>query len=81
MGTQLAFPATKSNRVEIVYIKYINLQYTFDKSKEKIDGRVLVPSPMLRLGINLVPRSLVDEAEGEIWPNPIFALRDHLSGV
>ena len=21
--------------------------------------------------INLVPRSLVDEAEGEIWPNPI----------
>ena len=20
---------------------------------------------------NLVPRSLVDEAEGEIWPNPI----------
>ena len=23
------------------------------------------------LSINLIPRSLVDEAEGEIWPNPI----------
>ena len=30
--------------------------------------------------LNLVPRSLVDEAEGETWPNPI-ALRDHLSGM
>ena len=25
----------------------------------------------LRLRNNLVPRSLVDETEGEIWPNPI----------
>ena len=25
--------------------------------------------------INLVPRSLVDEAEGEIWPNPICITR------
>ena len=24
-----------------------------------------------KVGFNLVPRSLVDEAEGEIWPNPI----------
>ena len=24
-----------------------------------------------RININLVPRSLVDEAEGEIWPNPV----------
>ena len=24
-----------------------------------------------RININLVARSLVDEAEGEIWPNPV----------
>ena len=29
---------------------------------------------------NLVPRYLVDKAEGEIWPIR-FALRDHLSGM
>ena len=52
MGTWLAFPATKSNSVEIPYINYKNLRYTFDKFTEKIDGRVLVPSPMLSLVIS-----------------------------
>ena len=28
-------------------------------------------SILLTVDLNLVPRSLVDEAEGEIWPNPI----------
>ena len=40
------------NYVEIAYINYKNLRYTFDKSAEKIDGRVLVPSPMLSLVIS-----------------------------
>ena len=48
MSTRLAFPATKSNSVEIVYISYKNLRYNFDKSAEKIDGRVLVPSPHVK---------------------------------
>ena len=43
--TRLAFPATKNNSVEIAYISYKNLRHTFIKSAEKIDGRVLVPSP------------------------------------
>ena len=44
MGIRLAFPATKNNSVEISYISYKNLRYTFDKFAEKIDGRALVPS-------------------------------------
>ena len=46
--TSLAFPASKSNSVEIAYISYKNLRYTFDKSAEKIDGRVLLPSPHVK---------------------------------
>ena len=45
LGSRLAFPASKSNSVETAYISSKNLRYTFDKSAEKIDGRVLVPSP------------------------------------
>ena len=41
---RLAFPATKKKRVEIAYISYKNLRYTFDKFAEKIDGRVFVPT-------------------------------------
>ena len=60
LGTRLAFPASKSNSVEIAYdiltiydIRYtIYVRYTYDKSAEKIDGRILVPSPMLRLAIS-----------------------------
>ena len=49
MGTRLAFPATKNNRVEIAYVSYKKLRYTFDKFAEKIDGRVLrVPSPHVK---------------------------------
>ena len=48
LGTRLAFPASKSNSVEIAYISYKNLRYTFDQSAEKIDGRVLVPSPHVK---------------------------------
>ena len=48
MGTRLAFPATKNNSVEIAYINYKNLRYTFDKFAEKIDRRVLVPSPHVK---------------------------------
>ena len=33
-----------------------------------------------KVALNLVPSSLVEEAEGEIWPNA-FAPRDHLSGM
>ena len=44
MGNRLAFPASKSNSVEIAYISYKNLRYTFDKPAEKIDGGVLVLS-------------------------------------
>ena len=44
LGTRLAFPASKSNSVEIAYISYKYLRYTFDKSAEKIDGGVLLPS-------------------------------------
>ena len=46
MGIRLAFPATKTNSVEITYISYKNLRHTFDKSPEKIHGRVLVPRPL-----------------------------------
>ena len=42
LGIRLVFPATKNNSVEIAYISYKNLRYTFDKLAEKIDGRVLV---------------------------------------
>ena len=52
LGTRLAFPATKNNSVEIAYIGYKTLQYTFDKSAEKIDGRIVVPSPMSTLAIS-----------------------------
>ena len=45
LGQSTSFPATKSNSGEIAYISYKYLLYTFDKSAEKIDGRVLVPSP------------------------------------
>ena len=48
MGIRLAFPATKNNSVEIAYISYKKLRYTFDKFAEKIDGRVLVPSPHVK---------------------------------
>ena len=40
--------ATKNNSVEIAYISYKNLRYTFYKFAEKIDGRVLVPSPHVK---------------------------------
>ena len=61
MGTWLAFPATKSNSVEIPYINYKNLRYTFDKFTEKIDGRVLVPSPMLSLVISSASFNIFSE--------------------
>ena len=48
LGIRLAFPATKNNSVEIAYISYKNLKYTLDKSAEKIDGIVLVPSPHVK---------------------------------
>ena len=48
LGTRLAFSATKNDSAEIAYISYKNLRYTFDKSPEKIDGRVLVPSPHVK---------------------------------
>ena len=48
LGIRLAFPATKNNSVEIAYISYKNLRYTFDKFAEEIDGRVLVPSPHVK---------------------------------
>ena len=40
------FPATKNNSVEIVQRNCH--RDTFDKSAEKIDGRVLVPSPHVK---------------------------------
>ena len=52
LGTRPAFLASKSNSVEIAYISYKNLRYTFDKSAEKIDGRVLLPSPHVGLAIS-----------------------------
>ena len=45
---RLVFPAIKDNSVEIAYISYKKLRYTFDKFAEKIDGRVLVPSPHVK---------------------------------
>ena len=48
MGTRLAFSATKNNSVEIAYITYKTVRYTFDKSADKIDGRALVPSPNVK---------------------------------
>ena len=48
MGTRLAFPETKNNSVEIAYISYKKIRYTFDKFAEKIYGRVLVPSPYVK---------------------------------
>ena len=48
MGTRLAFPATKNNSVEIAYISNKKLRYTFYKFAEKIDGRVLDPSPHVK---------------------------------
>ena len=48
MGTKLAFPATKNNSVEIAYISYKKLRYTFEKFAEKIDRRVLVLSPHVK---------------------------------
>ena len=48
LGTRLGFPASKSNSVEIAYISYKDLRYTFDKSAEKIDGGVLLPSPHVK---------------------------------
>ena len=52
LGTRLAFPATKNNSVEIAYIRYKTLQYKFDKSTEKIDGRIVVLSHMSTLAIS-----------------------------
>ena len=48
LGYSTSFPRKKSNSVEIAYISYKNLRYTFDKSAEKIDGRVLLPSPHVK---------------------------------
>ena len=48
MGIRLGFPAIKNNSVEIAYISYKNLRYTFDKFAEKIYGRVLVLSPLVK---------------------------------
>ena len=48
MGARLAFPATKNNSVEIAYISNKNLRYTFDKSAEEINGKVLVPSSLVK---------------------------------
>ena len=45
---RLAFLATKNNSIEIVYISYKNVRYTFDKFADKIDGKVLVPSPHVK---------------------------------
>ena len=45
---RLVFPAIKDNSVEIAYISYKKLRYTFDKFAERIDGRVLVPSPHVK---------------------------------
>ena len=45
LGTRLALPTSKSNSVKI---PYKNFRCTFDKSAEKIDGRVLVPSPHVK---------------------------------
>ena len=39
-----SFLATKNNIIEIAYISYKNLRYIFDKSAEKMNGKVLVPS-------------------------------------
>ena len=44
--TRLAFRATKNSSVEIAHKIYD--RYTFDKSTEKIDGRVLVPRPHVK---------------------------------
>ena len=33
-----------------------------------------------KVKVNLLPRSLVAEAQGEIWSNPICT-RDHLTGM
>ena len=49
LGYSTSFPRNQNNSVEIAYISYKNLRYTFDKSAEKIDGRVLVLIPMSRL--------------------------------
>ena len=38
-------------------------------------------SSLLKVSVNLVPRSLVDEAEGEIWPNPICITRSPVRNV
>ena len=46
---RLAFPATKNNSVEIAYVSYKNLRYTFDKSAEEINGKVLVPSSHVKV--------------------------------
>ena len=43
---RLAFPATKTH---IAYISYKILRYTFDTFVEKIDGRVLVLSPHVKV--------------------------------
>ena len=51
LGYSTSFPRNqKNNSVEIAYISYKNLRYTFDKSAEKIDGGVL--APMLKLAIS-----------------------------
>ena len=52
LGTRLAFTAGKSNSVEIAYISYKNLRYTFDKSAEKLMEEYWFQAPMLRLAIS-----------------------------
>ena len=52
LGTRLAFPSTKA------YVRYKSLQYTFHKSAEKIDGRIVVPGPMSTLAISSASLSI-----------------------
>ena len=48
LGYSTSFPATKNNSIEIAYISYKKIRYTFDKSAEKINGRVLVTTPQVK---------------------------------
>ena len=48
LGYSTSFHRNEKKGVEIAYISYKNLRYTFDKSAKKIDGRVLVPSPHVK---------------------------------
>ena len=43
-----SFPRNQKQQCKIPYISYKKLRYTFDKFAEKIDGRVLFPSPHVK---------------------------------